>query len=70
MSRCIAYREEQVNGSMVYVPCGRRFSAYRKKNKSRFCRQHEQAYREIILGILQQEARRDQPGNHHRAPAF
>lgn len=51
--RCIAYREGTINGSIVYVPCGQKLKTHGKA-KARFCSTHERAYREILLGILNQ----------------
>lgn len=48
MTRCIAMREGYAGKSVTFVRCGRKV----KKGKSRFCRIHERAYREIILGVV------------------
>lgn len=50
MTRCIAMREGYAGKSVTFVRCGRKV----KKGKSRFCRIHERAYREIILGVAMQ----------------
>jgi len=52
MSRCIAFRESRVNQSVIYAPCGL------EATSSRFCRKHDQAYREIFVGILNDRDRR------------
>ena len=53
VGRCIAFKESWVDKSVVYIPCGLKLKNNGYKNsKQRFCRTHERAYREIILGIL------------------
>jgi hypothetical protein len=53
IERCIAYREGTVNGAVVFVPCGQKPKVHGKA-RPRFCSTHEKAYREILLGILNQ----------------
>jgi hypothetical protein len=52
--KCIAFRESYVNGSVTFVRCGER-PKMKKGNRleRRFCHTHERAYREILLGILE-----------------
>jgi hypothetical protein len=51
--RCIAFREAWIDKSVVFIPCGQKIKDNGYKNsKARFCRTHERAYREILLGIL------------------
>lgn len=62
MNQCIAYRESHINGSVVYVPCGERLRRHVVKEQlkecGRFCRHHEQAYRELLLGIIEEGKKR------------
>ena len=61
MKLCIAYRHLTAQGneshsrirnrnksSVILVPCGRR-----TVKKSRFCQQHDNAYQELLIGILE-----------------
>jgi hypothetical protein len=51
-NRCLAYRETsiQVAGRkrIVYLPCG----LPKLESRTRFCRYHAKAYRELLLGII------------------
>ena len=56
--RCIAFREGLINGSIVFVPCMEKVRKQKRENWTRrFCHTHERAYREILLGILQEGAK-------------
>jgi hypothetical protein len=58
LRQCVAFLEEHASSASVYVRCGERTKTHKG---SRFCRAHEQAYREIILGILMQGGRNKPP---------
>jgi hypothetical protein len=47
LKKCPALSWQQAGKSCAYVPCSRK-----PRKMHRFCPQHDQAYREIILGIL------------------
>lgn len=60
--QCIAFKHldlslRQTNAVrsdvLVMTPCGRPVEKRNGKHKSRFCPRHEQAFREILLGILE-----------------
>lgn len=54
--RCIAGKHVDLakrgGGVLVIVPCGAPVDKRNGRRGARFCHRHEQAYREILLGIL------------------